>query len=112
VRTPNNSVVNASHKNVLRKPDAGNPHVRFDEGRGGRGHWLYASHPVAPLLLYRFKCLSVAAPARCAGWMIEPWSGVRRPFDVFPKGDFYRPSRAEPFSGGPMPKALSLVAGG
>ena len=28
--------VNASHDNVLRKPDAGNPHVRFDEGEGSR----------------------------------------------------------------------------
>ncbi len=38
--------VNASHENVLRKPDAGNLHVRFDEGRGGRGN------AVTPLLLY------------------------------------------------------------
>ena len=27
--------MNAPLKNVLRKPDAGNLHVRFDEGRGG-----------------------------------------------------------------------------
>jgi hypothetical protein len=36
VRAPNPVRVNASCKEVLRKPDAGNPHVRFDEGRGGR----------------------------------------------------------------------------
>ena len=28
--------MNASHKNVLRKPDAGNLHVRFDEGEGSQ----------------------------------------------------------------------------
>src|SRR5439155_7257342 len=44
----------------LREPDAGNPHVRFDEGRGNR-----ASASV-PLLLYRHPRLSVAA--RVAHW--------------------------------------------
>jgi len=29
------------------EPDAGNPHLRFDEGRVGRGHW-----PSRTLLLY------------------------------------------------------------
>jgi len=28
-------LVNASGNTALRKPDAGNPHVRFDEGEGG-----------------------------------------------------------------------------
>ena len=39
---------NASCNSALRKPDAGNLHVRFDEG-GGNGHWL--------------RCLSTRAPA-------------------------------------------------
>ncbi len=42
-----------AHKNIPRKPDAGNLHVRFDEGRGGCGHWPCAFHPAPPLLLYR-----------------------------------------------------------
>ena len=45
-------IVNASRNNTVRKPDAGNPPVRFDEGRGWQRSLAYASHPVPPLLLY------------------------------------------------------------
>jgi len=33
-RKPNNIVVNASRNRLARKPYAGNPHVRFEEGEG------------------------------------------------------------------------------
>ena len=42
----------APREDGVRKPDAGNLHVRFDEGRGWRRSWAYAFHPVPPLLLY------------------------------------------------------------
>ncbi len=32
-------IVHASRKNLVREPDAGNPHVRFDE-RGAETEWL------------------------------------------------------------------------
>jgi hypothetical protein len=41
------------------EPDAGNPHLRFDEGRVGRGHW-----PSPSLLLYRLG-FRVAARIGC-----------------------------------------------
>ena len=37
-----------SRISVLRKPDAGNPHVRFVEGQGENGQWPCAFHPVPP----------------------------------------------------------------
>ena len=37
----------ASRNNALRKPDAGNPPVRFDEGEGSRRSLPLCSHPVA-----------------------------------------------------------------
>jgi hypothetical protein len=48
-----NPTVNASRKNAMRKPDAGNPHVRFDEGEGPQRSLAFdAFHPVRPSLLY------------------------------------------------------------
>ena len=46
----------ASCKNALRKPDAGNLHVRFEEGEGTRRS-LALPHLVRPSLLYFRICL-------------------------------------------------------
>src|SRR5204862_5782109 len=45
-------VVNATDERLWREPDAGNPHVRFDEGEGKRRSLVCASHSVLPSLLY------------------------------------------------------------
>ena len=45
--------MNASRNNALRKPDAGNPHVRFDEGEGSQRSLPCAFNPWLPSLLYR-----------------------------------------------------------
>ena len=45
----------ASYKSALRKPDAGNLHVRFEEGEGHAAVIGFASHPVRPSLLYLRK---------------------------------------------------------
>jgi hypothetical protein len=55
--------VNASRNNAMRKPDAGNLHVRFDEGEGTHRSLAFeASHPVRPSLLYWLNPLA-APPA-------------------------------------------------
>lgn len=41
-----------SKSSATRKPDAGNPHVRFEEGEGTRRSLAYAFHSVRPSLLY------------------------------------------------------------
>ena len=46
-------LVNAACEDPVRKPDAGNLPVRFDEGRGRQRSLAIASHSVSPLLLYR-----------------------------------------------------------
>ena len=40
-------------RRLWREPDAGNLHVRFDEGEGCDGHWPLAFQSVRPSLLYR-----------------------------------------------------------
>ena len=53
--------MNASHNNALLKPDAGNLHVRFDEGEGSRRSLDSSSHSVAslPTLLNNLLVLGV-----------------------------------------------------
>ena len=42
----------ANRRTALREPDAGNPHVRFDEGETPAVIGLRASNPVRVSLLY------------------------------------------------------------
>src|SRR5215468_10785063 len=53
-RKPNNIVVNASRNRLARKPYAGNPHVRFEEGEG-------SSRTLSTLLqtLFAFFCVPI-----------------------------------------------------
>jgi hypothetical protein len=54
--------VNASYKCLSREPDAGNLHVRFDEGEGGYPHGCPLSTLLVPLVFnilsrfLNFKC--------------------------------------------------------
>ena len=49
--------------------DAGNPHVRFDEGETPHGHWPPASHPVRVSLLYMTSL----------AWNLKAWFGLLLP---------------------------------
>ena len=55
--------------NSLREPDAGNPHVRFDEGETPNGHWPWASHSVRVSLLYMTSL----------AWNLKAWFGLILP---------------------------------
>ena len=66
----------ASCKNALRKPDAGNLHVRFEEGEGTRRS-LALPHLVPPSLLYFITFVpSVSSAVRifgCGGAALGYW---------------------------------------
>jgi hypothetical protein len=60
---PSGIAVHALWKRRLRRePDAGNPHVRFDEGEGCDGHWLRPFNPSSLSTLLSIRC---AKQVRC-----------------------------------------------
>src|SRR5436309_8109231 len=74
--------VNASRKNVLRKPDAGNPHVRFDEGEGTRRSLALPLIPCVPLYSTGLKhgISGFRTELRIAHWPKKE-NGKRQSFD-------------------------------